>query len=60
MYMELKTGDSFAFDDLIQWLIEIGYTRSRQHKKGEFAVRGASSTYFPFLLPTLTAWKFGR
>lgn len=52
MYMKLKTGESFGFDDLIQWLVEIGYSRqSVASEKGEFAVRGGIIDVFPVSSP---------
>ena len=52
MYMTLKTGDSFGFDNLVQWLIDIGYTRqSIASEKGVFAVRGGIIDIFPVSSP---------
>lgn len=52
MYIKLNTGDSFGFDDLIQWLVEIGYSRQPvASEKGEFAVRGGIIDIFPVSSP---------
>jgi len=52
LYITLKTGDTFAFEELIQWLNELGYSKqSIASEKGEFAVRGGIIDIFPVSSP---------
>lgn len=52
LYLTLKKGDSYSFDQLIQRLNEMGYQRvSVAADKGEFAVRGGIIDVFPVASP---------
>jgi len=52
LYMTLRKGDTCSFNDLIQLLPEMGYTRqSVASEKGEFAIRGGIVDIFPVSSP---------
>ncbi len=52
LYLTLKQGETFAFDQLIEKLIEMGYQRRPlATDKGEFAVRGGIIDIFPVSSP---------
>lgn len=52
LYLALKTGDTHAFETLIQRFVEMGYQRRPvASEKGEFAVRGGIIDIFPVSSP---------
>lgn len=52
LYLTLKTGEVFVFDDLIKRLVEMGYQRRAvASDKGEFAVRGGIVDVYPVSSP---------
>lgn len=52
LYLRLKTGDVFVFDDLIKRLIKMGYQRQAvAADKGEFAIRGGIIDVYPVSSP---------
>lgn len=52
LHLSLKQGQNFAFDDLIQRFLDMGYHRRPvASDKGEFAVRGGIIDIFPVSSP---------
>lgn len=52
LYLELKTGDNFPFELVVEQLNEMGYQRSSvASDKGEYAVRGGIIDVFPVSSP---------
>lgn len=52
LYISLKVGDSYPFDDLIEHFVEMGYRKQAvASDKGEFAVRGGIIDLFPVSTP---------
>lgn len=52
LYLQLKVGDSYAFEDLISRFTEMGYERRAvAADKGEFAIRGGIIDIFPVSSP---------
>lgn len=52
LYLELKTGESYPFQNLIERLEALGYIRNQvASDKGQFAVRGGIIDIFPVTSP---------
>lgn len=52
LFLALKKGEYFPFDDLVKAITEMGYTRSSvAADKGEFAIRGGIVDIFPVSSP---------
>lgn len=52
LYLSIKVGDTYSYDNLIEHLIEMGYQRCPvASDKGEFAVRGGIIDVFPVSSP---------